>query len=59
MKDDKKADMKGTRNGRKKEGIDKRLHACMHDNGLHFNEKYTANYNASVSKVHQVMRTLL
>ena len=60
MKDDKQADMKDTRTGRKNVGMDKRLHACMNDSSLNLffqNSKYTDN--AHLSKVHPVMRTLL
>ena len=39
MKDDEKADMKDTMNGRNKEGMDERLQACMNDSGLHFHPK--------------------
>ena len=37
--DDKKADMKDTRNGVNNVGMDKRLHACMNDNSLHLSSK--------------------
>ena len=48
MKDDKKADVKVTRNGRKKEGMDKRLHACMNDSSLHVSSKTAAKMTMPV-----------
>ena len=48
MKDDKKADMKDTRNVKKREGMDKRLHACMNDSILHISSNTTTTMTMPV-----------